>query len=53
MKKRKNVHSYNFTELQEISKRKSNVQYSRIFFGGVGEKDPKIRNSVHPFEAVQ
>ena len=53
MKKGKNVHYYNFTELQEISKRKSNVQCSRNFFGGVGEKDPKIRNSVHPFEAVQ
>ena len=26
---------------------------TEIFFGGVGEKDPKIRNSVHPFEAVQ
>ena len=26
---------------------------AEFFFGGVGEKDPKIRNSVHPFEAVQ
>ena len=32
MKIGKNVHYYNFTELKEISKRKSNVQYSRNVF---------------------
>ena len=49
MKIGKNVHYYNFTELKEISKRKSNVQCSRIFFWRGRRKRSKNKKFCPPF----